>query len=171
LWIDGLDALIKRFEGLRLAPYLCAAGVPTIGYGATLGADDKPVTLKHPPIDEATADALLQRDVGRFERGVDRMVRVALAESQRGALVSFSFNLGLGALQASTLLRRVNDLEWDDVPAQLLRWTRARGHVLPGLVARRAAEVGLWHSLPARARALGTCWRRRRQAASSDTTP
>lgn len=145
-------ALIRRFEGLGdgdraapgLQPYLCPAGVWTIGYGATRGFEGQRVTRDTPALDEAQAMALLQRDVVRFAAAVDRMVRVPIHEFQRGALTSFAFNLGAGALQCSTLLRRVNALEWDDVPRQFLRWVHAGGRRLPGLVRRRAAEAALW---------------------------
>jgi lysozyme len=72
------------------------------------------------------------------------LVHVPIGELQRGALASFAFNLGAGALQASTLLRRVNALEWDDVPFQFSRWVHAGGRRLSGLVRRRAAEAELF---------------------------
>ena len=140
---DGV-ALIQRFEGLRLAPYLCPAKVWTIGYGATYGSDGRRVTRHTRSITEDEADALLTRDLGRFAAGVDRLVSVGLDPEQRAALVSFAFNLGLGALKASTLLRRVNGLEWGDVPTQFRRWVYGGGQRLPGLVTRREAEVALW---------------------------
>jgi lysozyme len=149
---DEALELIRRFEGLGdgdravpgLQPYLCPAGVWTIGYGATCSLDGQRVTRDTPALDEAQAAALLQRDVVRFAAAVDRLVRVPIHELQRGALTSFAFNLGAGALQCSTLLRRVNALEWDDVPSQFLRWVHADGRRLPGLVRRRAAEASLW---------------------------
>lgn len=142
---DGV-ALIQRFEGLRLAPYLCPAQVWTIGYGATYGPDGQRVTRHTPSITEAEANALLERDLGRFAPGVDRLVTVAVTPEQRAALVSFAFNLGLGALKSSTLLRRVNGMEWTDVPDQFRRWVFGGGRKLPGLVARREAEAALWLS-------------------------
>lgn len=145
-------ALIRRFEGLGdgdraapgLQPYLCPAGVWTLGYGATYGPDGRRVTRATPAIDEAVAAALLARDLAQFERAVARLVRVDLGPRQFGALVSFAFNLGAGALQSSTLLRRVNAREWDDVPRQFARWVHCNGRRLAGLVRRRAAEAELW---------------------------
>lgn len=139
----GLD-LIKRFEGFRPSPYLCPAGVWTIGYGATRGLDGDRVTADHPDISEAEAERLLRGDAMRFAAAVDRLVKVPLDADQRGALISFAFNLGAGALQSSTLLRRINGMEWDDVPAQFARWVHGGGRILPGLVRRRQAETDLW---------------------------
>ena len=150
--------LIKYFEGFRCSAYLCPAGVWTIGYGATYGLDGERVTADHPEISEVEAERLLRRDVMRFARSVDRLVKVQIDADQRGALISFAFNLGAGALQSSTLLRRVNGMEWGDVPAQFNRWVYAGGRTLPGLVRRRQAEAGLWtgsHSLMPSERVAG----------------
>lgn len=140
---DALD-LIKQFEGLELHPYQDVVGVWTIGYGATYGLDRSRVTGDHPVVTEEQAEALLVRDVGRFERSVERLVTVPIDDWQKGALVSFAFNLGAGALQSSTLLKRVNGDEWEDVPNQFMRWVFAGGRKLPGLIRRRAAEAELW---------------------------
>ena len=136
--------LIKHFEGCELAPYRDAVGVWTIGYGATYGLDGDRVSSLHPVISDVGAERLLRRDVMRFARSVDRLVKVYIDTDQRGALISFAFNLGAGALQSSTLLRRVNGMEWNDVPAQFNRWVYAGGRTLPGLVRRRQAEADLW---------------------------
>lgn len=136
--------LICGFEGLRLTPYLDAVGVPTIGYGATYGLDRARVTMAHRPISINEAVALLARDTDRFAAAVDRLVHVPIGRLQRGALPSFAFNLGAGALQASTLLCRVNACDWDDVPFQFSRWVHAGGRRLAGLVRRREAEADLW---------------------------
>jgi len=137
-------ALIRRFEGLRLDPYLDSAGVPTIGFGATRGLDGKRLTMDHPPITEDGARALLRRDLRLFGAAVDRLITAPIAPLQRGALVSFAFNLGAGTLQASTLRKRVNAGDWDDVPFQFSRWVHTGGRRLAGLVRRRAAEIELW---------------------------
>lgn len=136
--------LIRKFEGLKLRPYLDVAGVPTIGYGATYGVDGKRVSLEHRAITEDEALELLSRDTGRSAAAVDRLVYADIDGAQRGALTSFAFNLGAGALQASTLLRRVNGYEWDDVPFQFSRWIYAGGRPLAGLIRRRAAEARFW---------------------------
>jgi lysozyme len=137
-------ALARRFEGLCLRPYLCPAGVPTIGYGATYYQDGRRVTLADPAITREQADALLAwmlrtvylPQVLRLCPGVDRPERLA-------ALVDFTFNLGASNLRASTLRQRVNAGQWEDVPAELAKWVRGGGRVLPGLVRRRRAEAGL----------------------------
>jgi len=136
--------LIKRFEGLELHPYQDSVGVWTIGYGATYGLDRARVTAEHPVLSNEQAEALLIRDVERFERAVTRLVTVPIDDNQSGALTSFAFNLGSGALQSSTLLKRINGDEWDDVPSQFQRWVFAGGRRLPGLIRRRVAEASLW---------------------------
>lgn len=137
-------ALIKAFEGFSKVPYVCPAGVWTIGYGSTYGMDRSRVTAKSWPIAEPIAEYLLERDVRRFDRAVQRLVTVDISARQHGALVSFSYNLGSGALKSSTLLKRVNSDEWDDVPYQFSRWVHAGGRRLAGLVRRRKAEANLW---------------------------
>ncbi len=132
------EALIKRWEGLRLQAYPCAAGVWTIGYGHTRDVRAGDV------ITQAQADACLRADLRMFEAAVDAAVQVDLNDGQFGALVSFAFNVGVAAFRRSSLLRRLNAGDYDAVPVELARWNRAAGRVLPGLVNRRAAEAGLW---------------------------
>lgn len=136
--------LCRVFEGCYLRPYLCSAGVPTIGYGATFYEDGRRVSLNDPPISKARAEALLQFHIRRhFMPKAIKLVPGADTPARLAALCDFAFNLGHGALAASTLRRRVNAGEWDDVPAQLRRWNKAGGRVLRGLVRRRDAEAGL----------------------------
>ncbi len=136
---DAGTALLKTHEGLRLKAYLCAGGVLTIGYGHT-----KNVTpLQQITIEEA--ERLLVQDVSWFEVGVSRYVRVPLNDNQFSALVCFAFNVGLKAFANSTLVDLLNRGWMSQVPTQLMRWTRARGVELPGLVARRRAEIELWN--------------------------
>jgi GH24 family phage-related lysozyme (muramidase) len=143
-------ALIKEHEGKRLKAYLCPAGVWTIGYGHTTGAGS-PSVQKGMMITEAEADAIFARDIGAFERGVLRLVKVPLTQGQFDALVSFEFNTG--KLSKSTLLRKLNAGAYDAVPAELMRWTKAKDKKtgklvdLPGLVRRRREEAALWRDL------------------------
>lgn len=139
-------ALIKAHEGKRLTAYLCPANVLTIGYGHTSAAGDPRVT-KGKKISEAEADVILVRDLATFERGVSRMVKSPLTQGQFDALVSFAFNCGLGALQNSSLLRKLNAGRHQDVPAELMKWTRGGGRELPGLVRRRREEAALWRDV------------------------
>lgn len=149
--------LIKHFEGLHkiqdevIVPYRDAAGFWTIGYGHLMTrkreVNPYPNGLKWKSISEIYADGvLLRKDLKRSERGVLRLINVPLTDGQFGALVSFAFNLGLGSLQASTLRKKVNAREHDEVPYQLSRWCFAGGRKLRGLAIRRAAEAELYMS-------------------------
>jgi lysozyme len=147
---EALD-LICHFEGYhkkladgRAAPYLCPARVPTIGVGSTFYEDRRKVSLGDPPITRERAFELLAFELRECEAAVDRMVTRRLHPLSRGALVSFAFNAGAGALKASGLLRRVNSGQWRDVPAEFAKWRMGGGVVLPGLVRRRAAEAALF---------------------------
>ncbi len=131
-------ALIKRWEGLRLSAYQCAAGVWTIGYGHTAGV--KPGDT----ITEDEALRLLLADLRAAEETVERLVHVPLTDNRFGALTSFVFNVGQDAFARSTLLRKLNAGDYEAVSGELARWTRAGGRVVQGLVNRRAAESGLW---------------------------
>ena len=134
--------LARRFEGCYLTPYLCPAGVATVGFGATFYEDGTRVRLTDPPITRERAESLLVwmvrtvylPTVLRLCPGVTDPYRLA-------ALVDFAFNLGSGQLRSSTLRKRVNAERWDEVPAELRKWVRGGGRVLRGLVLRREAEV------------------------------
>ena len=131
--------LIKSFEGLYLKSYICPAGVLTIGYGHT-GKDVKAGMV----ITEEEAERLLLSDIEIFATGVNVLVKVPLNENQFGALTSFSFNVGLGAFEKSTLLKLLNRGWYDQVPAQMMRWNKAGGKELAGLTRRRSAEGSLF---------------------------
>jgi len=141
---EGVD-LIKRFEGFSPTVYICPAGYPTIGYGHVVRDGEKDRFADG--IDRDEGEELLRRDVRWAERGVLRLIDVPLAEGQFDALVSFTFNLGSGALQRSTLRRKVNRREHAEVPAQLMRWVWAGGKKLKGLVMRRKREAGFYSGL------------------------
>ncbi len=138
---QGLD-LICRFEGFSPVIYICPAGYPTIGYGHLITEANKEQFLDG--VDEDEALELLRSDVGKAERAVLRLIAVPLTQGQFDALVSFTFNLGSGALQRSTLRRKVNREEHADVPAELMKWVWAGGRKLNGLVKRRAAEAEIY---------------------------
>jgi lysozyme len=135
--LDRLYALIRRFEGCRLVPYLCPAGVWTCGWGST-GPDVMPGR----PWTQDYADRRLQNDALRFARGTLALCP-SLAGGSLAAIADFSYNLGLGKLRASTLRKRINAGDLPGAIAELMKWTRGGGRVLPGLVARRAAEAEL----------------------------
>jgi lysozyme len=134
---EAID-LIKSFEGLRLKAYICPGGVWTIGYGHTGGVKaGQTVTREH-------AEAMLIADLVRYQEGVDAAIRVPLNDNEYGALVSFCYNVGYGALAKSTLAKLLNGGDRKGAAAQFMRWTRGGGKVLPGLTRRRRAEQALF---------------------------
>nr|WP_240636208.1 lysozyme [Caldimonas tepidiphila] len=142
--VEVAAELCRRFEGFYPRPYLCPAGVPTIGYGATHYLDGRRVRLTDPPISRETAERLLLRQLERtYLPAVLRLCPEVRDVRRLAALVDFCFNLGAGNLQASTLRRRVNADQWDQVPVELRKWVYAAGRRLRGLVLRREAEVVL----------------------------
>ncbi len=139
--------LAKRFEGFhrvpkhdpgRAHPYICPAGYWTIGYGHLCDQS-------HPAITENEAEGYLVQDLQTALRATLRYCPVLATESEErlAAIVDFTFNLGAGRLQTSTLRRRINQRDWASAGIELGRWVRGGGKVLPGLVARRSAEVQL----------------------------
>ena len=133
----GLD-LIESFEGLRLTAYEDGTGVLTIGFGHTGGVTPGET------ITQEQAEEFLKSDVAGAETSVENLVEVDLTPNQFAALVSFTFNLGGGALAGSTLLALVNSKEFDAAAQQFGRWVYADGQELEGLVRRRAAEAKLF---------------------------
>jgi len=133
-------AIIKFFEGFSPFTYIDAAGHPTIGFGHLI----RPGETFNEPLTGVAADELLRKDVQSAERDVNRSVKVPFLIHQFDAIVSFTFNLGGGALAKSTLLKRINAGRHEDVPAQLDRWVYAGGKKLRGLVLRRTAEGVLY---------------------------
>lgn len=137
-------ALARRFEGLFLTPYLCPAGVPSVGYGATYYMDGRRVQLTDPAITRAEAEALLLWMVRTIYLPAVLKLCPGVTDANRlAALIDFTFNLGEGNLRASTLRKRVNAGRWGDVPAEFRKWNKGGGRVLRGLVLRREAECWL----------------------------
>lgn len=142
LAISVTAALAKRFEGCFLSPYLCPAGVPTIGLGATYYEDGTVVTLRDPAIAQERAIALLAWMLEKvYLPQVMRLCPGVTNPYLLGALVDFTFNLGAGALKNSTLRRKVNAEEWGACPAEFRKWCKAGGRTLRGLSLRREAEI------------------------------
>jgi len=135
--IEGL-ALIKKFEGLELEAYKCAAGVWTIGYGHTKDVQEGDV------ISESHADHMLEVELEEFEGYINDNVTAPLSQNQFDALVSWVYNLGPANLKASTMLKVLNSGDYEGVPAQIKRWNKAGGKVLEGLIRRREAEALLF---------------------------
>lgn len=130
--------LVKSFEGFRERAYKDAAGVWTIGYGHT--------ATVHPgmTVSREKAEALLRADLQVAESAVSRLVTVPLSDNEYAALVSFTFNLGQGALAGSTLLRRLNAGDKPGAAKEFGRWIHAGGRKLNGLLRRRYAEMTLF---------------------------
>jgi len=142
----GLN-IIKSFEGLRLKPYKCPAGVPTIGYGNTFYEDGKKVQMSDPEITEARATELLLHSLTKFEQYVDSYCVDTITQNQFDALVSFCYNLGPANLKGSTLLKKVNANAADEsIRNEFMKWTKAGGRQLAGLVRRRTAEADLYYT-------------------------
>lgn len=137
-------ALIRRFEGLYLSPYLCPAGVATLGFGATYYEDGTRVTLRDAPITRERAEALLLWHVKTvYLPAVLKLCPGVTHPGRLAAIIDFTFNLGAGNLRASTLRKRINAGDWASVPTELRKWNKAGGRVLRGLTLRREAEIAL----------------------------
>lgn len=136
-----LLTLIRKFEGLRLKPYRCPAGVPTIGYGST----GPGVHMDMPPISEATAEAMLHKDAETFYRAAGKLSPILWLEgdAKHSAIADFCFNLGATRYKASTLKRRIDAGDWHGAAEELQKWVWGGGKKLPGLITRRAAESAL----------------------------
>ena len=137
--LEGLS-LIKKFEGCKLIAYKCSAGVWTIGYGHTTGVKEGDVCTQE------EAEKLLRGDIFKFEEYVQDSVKVDLDQSQFDALVAWTFNLGVGNLRSSTMLKKLNNGEYESVPFEMRRWNKAGGKTLDGLIRRRQAESLLFES-------------------------
>jgi lysozyme len=144
-------ALIKSFEscgrreGDVFRPYVCPGGVLTIGWGHTNNHGrqfDRTARWTQVNCDEA-----FDEDMAFFEERVTRMTKVPLKQHQFDALVSFAYNVGVGNLRSSTLLRKLNAGDYDGAALEFHRWNRSKGKVLPGLVRRRAAEALLFQNI------------------------
>jgi lysozyme len=161
------EDLMHKYEGFRSRPYLCPAHIWTIGYGHVLYQEqirlpvvrvegkETPMIRKEMPLKpednrvwtKEEIDKLFRTDVGTFERGVLRLVPgVVGRQGSFDALVSISFNFGLGNLQRSTIRMRANRGDWEGAAEAFRVWTKGGGKVLPGLVKRREAEIALFLS-------------------------
>ena len=150
--------MIKHHEGVRTKPYRCPALLWTVGVGHVI--DPTHATVKYEerkslPIPAGwdrtltmdEVDGILSQDLGRFERGVVRLCPAAVGnQGVFDALVSFAFNVGLGNLQRSSLRMKTNRGEFEEAAEEFMKWTKAGGRVLPGLVKRRQDERALYLS-------------------------
>jgi lysozyme len=147
--------LFKEWEGLVLSEYPDSGGAPTIGVGHLLTRSERTSgkiviggeTIRYRDgLTEQQCWDLLDQDLDVVERAVNEAVAVLLNQNQFDALVSFAFNVGEGAFRGSTLLKLLNQGQYDQVPAQLRRWIRDNGRVVQGLVNRREKEITLWNT-------------------------
>ena len=145
--------MIMNFEGLSLKPYLCSAGVPTIGYGNTYYPNGKKVTLKDKPITKEYAIEIFKFIADLFAKDVNRLLKTTVTQNQFNALVSFAYNLGSDidaddipeGLGDSTLLKKVNKNPNDlTILNEFLKWVRSNGKISNGLVKRRKLEAKLY---------------------------
>lgn len=144
LAVQVATELAKRFEGLLLSPYLCPAGVPTIGYGATYYPNGRRVTLSDPAIRREYAATMLTWMVKTvYLPAVLKLCPGVPDPKKLAALIDFTFNLGANRLKASTLRKRVNAGRWDLVQIELRKWNKGGGKVLRGLTARCEARCAL----------------------------
>ena len=135
---EGFERKVKRGIEITAVPYICPAGFWTIGYGHLCDP-------KHSPITDAEAEVYLARVLQSALAATLRYCPVLATEPEErlAAIVDFTFNLGAGRLQTSTLRRRINQRDWGAAATELRRWVYGGGKVLPGLFARREAEISL----------------------------
>lgn len=142
---DNCLALIREAEGFSATPYLCPAGVWTIGFGSTRYQGGAHVAQSDPAItvDQAN-DLLVATLAGEYEAAVNRYVTVPLNQNQFDALVDFAYNAGAQNLRTSTLLRKLNAGDYDGAADEFGKWIYGGGKPLPGLVKRRGKEADLF---------------------------
>ena len=136
--------IIKKFEGWSAKPYRCPANIPTQGWGFTRLLNGSKVKMDSPALSKEKAEVILKHELNHFERGVRRLVNVKLNHNQFSSLVSFSFNLGLGNLQNSTLRMKLNRADYEGAANEFPKWRKAGGRIFKGLIRRRAAERSLF---------------------------
>lgn len=142
--------LQRRYEGRRLKPYLCPAGVATIGYGATAYENGRKVRLSDPPITAERAEELLDHDSALYVRLALKYSPTLAASPRRlAAIGDFCFNLGGARYRASTLKRRVDERNWPEAMREIRKWVFGGGRKLPGLVKRREDEAQMLRFIPA----------------------
>jgi len=145
--LDLAADICREFEGFRARPYLCPAGIPTIGYGSTRHPDGRLVTLDDQPIDSETAGAYMRHELASLLRSVLAACPALIAHPERlGSVLSWTYNLGPARLRSSTMRVRINEGDWPNAAREMQRWKRGGGKVLPGLVRRRAVESAILES-------------------------
>lgn len=142
--IDLAANIAKAFEGFRSKPYKCPTGIWTIGFGTTRYPDGRKVQSTDSSVDVDTAELYLDDELEHCLSAVIRYCpRLVQSDNRLAAITDFTYNLGAGALQHSTLRRKLNQQDWDGARRELMKWTHEGGRVLSGLVKRRALEAKL----------------------------
>jgi lysozyme len=137
--------LIKQFEGFSSAPYLCPAGKATLGFGSTFYEDGTPVTMQDAPITEERAKDIVYTVLYKqFEPALNNAITVPVTQNQFDALLDWTYNVGVGNMKTSTLIRKLNQKDYEGAADQLLMWNKAAGKELAGLTKRRQAERALF---------------------------
>lgn len=152
-----LDFVGRKFlqerEGFSAVPYLCSAGIPTIGFGNTFYPDGRKVTMKDKPITRAYGEEIFNFITAKFEKEVNSLIKTKLTQNQFNALLSFAYNVGTDidldtipeGLGDSTLLKKVNKNPNDkSISAEFAKWNKANKKVINGLISRRQLEVELY---------------------------
>lgn len=140
--IETAVRMCKLFEGFSPIPYLCPAGVATIGYGSIYRLDGSRVTMDDPPISEEDATMLMSKELSSCLLSAVTASPVLKDHPLKlAAIIDFIYNLGIGNYRASTLRKRIDAKDWDSAVVEIQRWNRGGGRVLNGLVKRRQAEA------------------------------
>ncbi|MDD2651673.1 MAG: lysozyme [Sulfurimonas sp.] len=143
--LKGIE-LITTFEGFSASPYYCPAGIATIGYGSTKYADGRPVKMSDKPVTYFEAEELLEATLGEYEDAINRYVTLPfLNQNQFDALVSFTYNVGIGNFKKSTLLKKLNASLFEDAAKEFLKWDKSKGIALAGLTKRRKTEMEMFN--------------------------
>jgi len=137
--------IIKKWEGFMPEAYLCPGGVPTIGFGSTRYENGDKVSMDDCDIDRKRGEEILLHYIKEVAGQVRSVLKHNLTDNQEAALISFTYNLGIGNLKRSTLLLLINGGPMNqNIPREIKRWNKADGKVLAGLTARREEEADLW---------------------------
>jgi len=143
--IEAAATLCRHFEGFRSKVYICPAGYPTQGFGTVFKPDGTRVSMDDPPISVEQAEAWLMSELRtNYGAGILKASPNLINHPRAlAAAIDFAYNLGVSRYRASTLRKRLQAEDWEGAKEQLMRWTKAGGRELPGLVRRRKAEAGL----------------------------
>jgi len=143
--IDQAIKVIKKWEGFMPEPYLCPAGVPTIGYGNTMYENGDRVAMDDCKIDRKRGEEILIHFVKKVQKQVLSVLEQKLEDHQLAALISFTYNVGIGNLSSSTVLSWINAKpSMEMIPDEFRRWNKSKGKIFAGLTARREDERALW---------------------------